>query len=143
MNCGCDEMPDNVILNSIAFASKSLPRADWQYSSIECKTLGILHGLEKFYHYCFAKEVYVITDHKSLVVIVSKEVAKLSQCLHHIILCIHQFSACISYKPGPDLYILGWLSWNNHTENKDQEITGMNIKVHAISTEVDILICHP
>ena len=61
MNCGQDEISDNTALYTIAFASKTLSSTEWQYRR---KALGILHGLEKFYHYCFAKEVYVITDHK-------------------------------------------------------------------------------
>ena len=30
---------------------------------------------------------------------------------------------------------------NNHTENRDDKITGMNINVHAISASVNIQIC--
>ena len=40
-----------------------------RYSNIERGALGILHGLKKFHHYCFAREVLVITDHKQLVAI--------------------------------------------------------------------------
>ena len=45
---------------------------------------------------------------------------------------IHQYRVCIIYKPDPDLYIADWLSKNN------QEITGMNINMHAISTSFNI-----
>ena len=58
---------DNTILCPIAFASKSLTGAEQRYSNIECEVLGILHGLEKFHHYCFGREVLIITDHKLLV----------------------------------------------------------------------------
>ena len=59
--------PDNTMLLPIAFASKSLIGAKQRYSNIKHEALGILHGLEKFHHYCFDREVLVITDHKSLV----------------------------------------------------------------------------
>ena len=62
-------MPDNTILHPIAFASKCLTGAEHRYSNIEREALGILHGLEKFHHYCFAREVHVITDCKPLVTI--------------------------------------------------------------------------
>ena len=42
------------------------------------------------------------------------------------------------YKPGPELYAVDSLSQHNHTENRDQEIAGMNIGIHTISTVVDI-----
>ena len=51
--CQKDMVPDNTILHPIAFASKSLMDAECRYSNIEREALGILHGLEKFHHYCF------------------------------------------------------------------------------------------
>ena len=54
---------------------------------------------------------------------------------------IHQYRVHIIYKAGPDLYILDRLSQNSHTRNRHQEITGININVHAISTLVSIPAC--
>ena len=42
---------------------------------------------------------------------------------------------------GPDLYIMDWLSCNNHTENKDQEIAGISIHISAISASVNMPVC--
>ena len=81
----CDNMacqkglaPNNIILHPIAFASKSLTSVEWRYSNIGCEALGILHGFEKFHHYCFGREVLVITEHKPLVAMFKKDVATLS-----------------------------------------------------------------
>ena len=122
----------------IAFASKSLLSAEQCYSSIECKTLKILHGLGKFYHYCFALEVCLIIDCKPLVAILSKDLATLAQSLQCIMLRIHQCRVCIIYKPGPDLYMADRLSWNNHIENRYQEIASMNMNINTISTLVNM-----
>ena len=122
----------------IAFSRKSLSITEWCYSNITRKALRILHGLEMFYCYCFTKEVCIVTDHKPLVAIISKDLAMLYQCLQCIMLCSYQYGVCIIYKPGPDLYIVEWLSYNNHTENRDQEITGMKVNVHATSTLLNI-----
>ena len=73
-------VPDNTVLHPIAVACKTLRGAEFRYSNIESEALGILHGLEKFHHYCFAREVHVITDHKALVVIFQK---KMWQCYHN------------------------------------------------------------
>ena len=54
---------------------------------------------------------------------------------------IHQYRVYIMYKPGPDLYITGWLSFYNHTENKDHKMTGMNINVSAITTSINMPVC--
>ena len=84
--CQKDIVPDNTILCPIVFASKCLTGAEYRYSNIKGQALGILHGLKKFHHYCFAREVLVITDHKPLVAIFKKDVATLLQCIQHILL---------------------------------------------------------
>ena len=78
MKCRNNEVPDNVALCPIAFASKILSSMQWQYSNVERKALGILHGLKKLQHYSFARKVHIITDHKPLVAIFSKDVATLA-----------------------------------------------------------------
>ena len=45
--CPKDTAPDNTVLRSITFASKSLTSVEWRYSNIEREALGILHSLEK------------------------------------------------------------------------------------------------
>ena len=45
--CQKDMVPDNTILHSIAFASKSLMGAEHRYSNIEREALDTLHGLKK------------------------------------------------------------------------------------------------
>ena len=136
-----DIVPDNAILNPIAFASKSLTSADHRYINIEREALGILHGLEKFHHYCFAREVSIITDHKPPVAISKKDIATLSQWIQCILLRIHQYRIRILYKPGPEIFIADWLSWGNHKENKDEVIHGMDIRVDAIQTSTNVLEC--
>ena len=131
-NCPKDTAPDNTILCPIAFASRSLTGAEQRYSNIECEALGILHGLAKFHHYCFGREVLVITDHKPLVSIFKKDVATLSQRIQHILLKIHQYRVQVIYKPGPDIFIADCLSRHNHVEGKDQPIKGMELQVDII-----------
>ena len=46
----------------------------------------------------------------------------------------------IIYKPGSILYIMDWLSRNNHAKNKVQGITGMNINVTAISASIKMSV---
>ena len=83
--CPKDTAPDNTILRPITFASKSPTSAKQIYSKIEREALGILHGLEKFHHYCFAREVSIITSHKCLVAILKKDVATMSQRIQCIL----------------------------------------------------------
>ena len=64
--------------------------------------------------------------------------------MHTLIhLCLHPDTTIhnIIYKPGPNPYIGDWLSRNNHTIDRDWEITGMNIDVSAISAIVNMSVC--
>ena len=136
--CQKDIAPDNTILCPIMFASKSLIGAEHRYSNIEREALGILHGLKIFHHYCFAREVLIITDHKPLVAIFKKDMAMLSQC---ILPKIHQYRVQIIYKPGPKIFIADWLSQHNHKEGKDKSIRDMDIRIDAIQSVTDIPEC--
>ena len=121
-------------IRPITFASKSLSSTEWRYRNIEREALGILHGLEKFHHYYFSKEMNVITGHKLLVAIFKKDEAMLSQRMQWILLRICQYRERIMYKCGPDLFIAP-----NHMENKDEEIPGMQLNVDAVWTITNIL----
>ena len=127
--CQKDMVSDNTILHPIAFGSKSLRGAECRYSNIEREALGILHGVEEFHHYCFAREVHVITDHKPLVTILKKDVATLSQCIQHILLKIHQYRVQILYKPGAEIFIADWLLWHSHQEGKDELMQDMDLRM--------------
>ena len=82
-----------------------------------------------------------ITKHKPLVTIFKKDVATLSQRIQCILLRIHQYQVRIIYKLGPVFLITDWLPRHNHTQNKDEEIHNMDIKVDAIQTTMNIPQC--
>ena len=134
-------VPDNTILHPIAFASKSLMGTGHRYSNLEREALGILHWLKTFHHYCLAREVHIITDHKLLVAIFKKGVAMLSQCIQCILLKMHQYRVQILYKPRPEIFIADRLLWHNHKEGKDEPIQDMDIRVDAIQSTTDISEC--
>ena len=109
--------PYNSILRPIAFASKSISSTEREYSNIEREALDKLYGLKKSYHYCCAREVIIITDHKPLVAIVKRDVETLSHRLQWILLRIHQYRVRIIHKLRSGLFIADWLSRQNHKEN--------------------------
>ena len=97
------------------------------------EALGILHGLQKFYHYCFTREVSVIID--PLLTIFKKDVALL--LLHRLqctLLRNHHYRIWMLYKHGKDLLIADWLPEHNHKEDKDEEISGMRLNIDAAYT---------
>ena len=55
-----------------------------------------------------------------------------------MLLTIYRHTICIQYKSGPDLNIADWLSRQNHTENKDEEIESMKLSIFSTT---DIPTC--
>ena len=122
INCRHYEVPDNASPHTSAFASTRLSSAELGCSSIQQEALGIVHRFEKFHHYCF-----VITYNKPMAAMVNEEIVMLSWWWQFIMLHILQYSIHILYLPGLELYIVDSLSHHNHAENRDQEMTSMNI----------------
>ena len=72
------------------------------------------------------------TDNKLLVEILKKDVGSLSQSLQGILLCIHQYGIRVLYTPGPQLFLIDWLSRDNHETHKEKEIPQMNLTVNSL-----------
>ena len=101
MNCEHDKTPDNMTLCPTVFANTSLSSAEQWNSNTEWEALGILHGLETFHHYCFAKELYVITDNEPLVTVVNEDVAMLFKQSQCVMLCTDKYSIHIFLHAWP------------------------------------------
>ena len=102
-SCSKDSALDNTILQPMAFMGKSLTSAECKHNNIEREAPGILQS-QKFNHYCFPRDVNIISDHKPLVTIFKKDVETLSQRIQWILLRIHQYRVRILYKPGPEFF---------------------------------------
>ena len=57
-------IPSN--LQPVAYASKSLSKAEQNYAKIERELLGVVFSLETFEHFTSGRQTNIITDHKPL-----------------------------------------------------------------------------
>ena len=101
MNCRCNETSDNAMLLQLHLPAKAYLVQCGTYSNIKCEDISILHGLGKFHHYCFARKICIIIDHKPLVVILSKDVSMLLQFLQHILCQNRQIKGVYHIQAGP------------------------------------------
>ncbi|XP_055838569.1 uncharacterized protein K02A2.6-like [Episyrphus balteatus] len=85
----------------IAFASRSLSRAETNYSQLDKEATAIFWGLHKFFDYCYGRDFTLITDNKPLTSIFSPEKnlpLLTAQRLLHYALFLRGFKYNIRYK---------------------------------------------
>ena len=92
-----DTLPKTFQFQAVAYASKSLPSTEQNYSKIEREAFGVLHSLEKFQHYCYGCVVHVITDHRPLLSLMHKDVSNASPHLQRLLLRIHRYHVVMHY----------------------------------------------
>ena len=55
-----------------AFSSRALNTSEQNYAQIECETLSVVFGCERFHEYVYSHQFIIQNDHKSLKSIFSK-----------------------------------------------------------------------
>jgi len=119
----------------VEYASKSLSEIETRYSNIEREMLAVLFGLERFHHYAYGRKVTIITDHKPLVAIFSKNLCNAPPRIARMLLRIHKYDIKLQYEPGKSIQLADALSRINPCEG--EEIKGLNITVHEININVN------
>ena len=135
-----DGIPSN--LWPVAYASKSLSKAEQNYANIERELLGVVFSLETFKHFTSGRQTNIITDRKLLTSLFSKCLANTSPRLARMMLCISDYNANVLYQKGSKMFLsdaLSRLSSHNTRQGKQSEIKGLNISVHDV--EMDICEC--
>ena len=111
----------------VAFESRTLSSTERNCTKIEKEMLAAVHGLEKFHHYTYGRQVHVITDHKPLVSIVGKLLSKAPKRLQSMLLRAQAYNYTMSYRPGAQIPVADALSRTPTTiQPPDTEFENVN-----------------
>ena len=116
----------------VSFASKSLTKAESNYSNIEREALGVVFALTRFHQYTYGRHITVITDHKPLEAIFRKALADAPPRLQRMMLRVQPYDFTITYRPGKDIPIPDCLSRLVPNDRDDPQVSGMEVKIHTV-----------
>lgn len=132
---GCCLLQDK---KPVAFASRSLTETEKNYAQIEKELISIVFAIRKFHYYVYGKKVNVHTDHKPLVTIFRKEIAKIgSPRLQRLRLKLIKYDLNVGYLAGKYMYIADTLSrdYLPHTNEDEIDLTQV---IHTIYSKTAI-----
>lgn len=106
----------------VAYASRSLTKAEQNYPQIEKEALAIRFGCKKYHEYIYGKRVTIETDHKPLETIFKKPICNAPPRLQRILLEIAPYAPTIIYRKGKLMLVADALSRDcDNTEAEDGE----------------------
>jgi len=94
----------------IAYASKSLTKAQQGYAQIEKEAMAIQFGCTKFHQYLYGRTFQVESDHRPLESIFKKPVNQVPARLQLIRMRLAKYDLEVTYKPGKSLVLADHLS---------------------------------
>lgn len=114
----------------VAYASKSLTKAQEGYPQIEKEAAAIRYACNKFHDYIYGKELEIETDHKPLESIFKKSLDRAPPRLKRILLDVTQYSPVIKYKKGTDIPLPDILS--RDVDNVIEQEKSDDLEVHIV-----------
>ena len=121
----------------VAYASKSLSRAEQEYAQIEKEMYAIVFGTERFHQYIYGRNVAVTTDHKPLEAILSKPLSAAPARLQTMMLRLQKYDLTVHHKPGKEIPVADTLS-RLHLNEVDDLHEAFDAQVHLVMTNLPV-----
>jgi hypothetical protein len=122
----------------VAYSSKSQSPTQSRYANIERELLAVCFEIDRFKTYLYGRHFKVITDHKSLVMIVSKNLTAAPPRLQRMLLLLQGYSFTIEYRPGKDVGLVDSLS-RLPNPSKCEEID-LDLRVDLVNFQTQKLV---
>ena len=107
----------------------------------ECDLLAVLTRLKRFHYYVYGRAIHVITDHKSLLNIIQKDLAEIPARLQRIVCQIHQYNVALHYRKGKSMLLSDGLSGNpKYEKNMGSDLEDLETSLDVADIEVSTYI---
>ena len=117
----------------VAYASRSLAPAEYNYAPIERETLGIVFSCERFNSYVYGKFFTVVNDHQPLQAIFSRSITECPPRIQRFMLRLQKYDFDIEYVSGKKMLVSDALS-RAHETDATSEIPELEMQhyVHSV-----------
>jgi len=126
----------------ISYVSRSLTVAEQNYPQIDKELLAVVFGCEKFHTYIYGRTVFIQTDHKPLVPIISRPTCMASPRLQRLLLRLQKYpDKVVKHVPGKELHLADTLSrayLSISREDQDLLDNDKVVMVHYMTVDNDL-----
>ena len=102
-----------------AYGSQTFTECERRYANIERKLLAMVCGIEKFNYYMFGRNTINLSDHKTLLSIILKDLINAPPRLQRMLLRLHKYNVTIVYHKGSEIVFEDHLSRNLDTKTSE------------------------
>ena len=123
----------------IAYASRSLAPAEYNYAPIEKETLGIVFSCERFNSYGYGKSFTAVKDHQPLKAVFSRSITECPPRIQRFMLRLQKYDFDIEYVSGKKMFVSDALS-RAHETDATSEIPELEMQyyVHLIVSNLPV-----
>ena len=123
----------------VAFSSRALTQAEYNYCPIEKETLSVLFGCEKFHEFVYGQLFEAENDHQPLKSIFNKPVSKAPPRIQRFLLRLYRYDFTLNYTPGKNMVVSDALS-RAYLKDQKPEIADakMNYMIHSVISSLPI-----
>ena len=123
----------------VAFASRALTQAEYNYCPIEKETLSVLFGCEKFHEFVYGQVFEIENDHQPLKSIFNKPISKAPPRIQRFLLRLYRYDFTLNYIPGKNMVVSDALS-RAYLKDQKPEISDaeMDYMIHSVISSLPI-----
>ena len=116
----------------IAYASKSLPEAAWNYSITELEMCGLVINIASFAHLLRKVDFDAVVDHLAIMHVMRSKVEPATTRIKRLLEVLSSYSFHLYYIKGKDMILSDFLSRQNVNDSNPHEIIPISFNLRTV-----------